>query len=178
MANLKPFQPVLPFVGILFRKSPQLETALEQIEKYLWPLNSFSPKIDFNYTRYYDREMGSGIIRMWAGSHRLADPSNLTEWKLATDKIEREMMEHGNRVVNLDPGFVALSKAVLASLKDFPQRIPLKNGVLAEIELTFMHNRWYDTPWTYGDYSDKPAKEFLYDLREILLWKLKSEGKL
>jgi len=178
MAEVQPFQPVLPFVGVLYIEKTFCDRALNLVEGILGTLELKSEPIPFEYTHYYEAEMGAPITRVWAGSTELADPSELADWKLATDKIERELAVDDCRTVNLDPGFVGLSKAVLASLKDHPQRVPLKDGVYAEIELTFSDDNWRNVPWTYRDYADKPAKDFLMLLRERLLIELRKKSLL
>ena len=176
MAVPGPFQPVLPFVGVLYIDEEMRDRALILSEKILGPLEYRSEPVPFDYTDYYEAEMGTGIMRMWAGSSRIADPSELSKWKLTTDRIEREISIDEQRTVNLDPGFVGLSKVLLASLKDHPQRVPLRDAVYAEIELTFSDGSWHELPWTYPDYVDAPAKKFLAELREVLLLKLKRHG--
>jgi len=178
MATTEPFQPVLPFVGVLYVDESFRDGALTLAEDLFGPLDLRSTAIRFEYTRYYEAEMGDGIMRMWAGSREMADPANLADWKIGTDRIERELSSGGQRTVNLDPGFVGLSKVALASLKDHPQRIPVKDGVYAEIELIFKDGVWCALPWTYCDYADRPAEAFLTELRETLLLELRRRGMI
>lgn len=175
MAIREDFQPVAFFVGILFIDRNILSEALERMSAELGDLPMKSEPIPFEYTHYYEKEMGKPIFRMWAGSPEPRDPSMLASWKLITDKIERETSRENRRTINLDPGFVGLAKVVLASLKDHPQRMPLSDGVYAEIELIFQNGIWQDVPWTYRDYKDKPAKDFLFSLRKKLHEKIKRQ---
>ena len=177
MAKKAKFQPVAFFMGILYADETVRDKTLALAEVLFGPLELRTEPISFEYTDYYNDEMGEDIMRMWVGSPELADPADLANWKLATDEIEWQFTVDGRRTINLDPGFVGLSKVVLASLKDHPQRVPLKDGVYADIELIFKHDRWHTTPWTYPDYVDKPALDFLTKLREALLAELKSKAR-
>ncbi len=178
MAEIAPYQPVLLFVGILFREEEVVNEAFRIMDEEFPPFDLKSETIPFGYSNYYDTEMGSGIKRCWVASGELRDPSKLAKWKLFTDGIERRLSIDGRRQINLDPGFVGLSKVVLASLKDHPQRVPLESGVYAEFELIFNNNKWDDLPWTYRDYADKPAKNFLTEVRSQLYHRLKNSGLL
>jgi hypothetical protein len=149
MAEILPFQPIAPFFGILFIEKNILDNALAMCENIISPLDIKCEPIPFSYSDYYEKEMGKGIMRMWIGSSEPADPSGLADWKFATDKIERELAVNGKRAINLDPGFVGLSKVVLASLKDHPQRLPIERGCYGEIELIFQNMQWQNVPWTY-----------------------------
>lgn len=178
MAERVSYQPVLPFIGVLYRDEGTLSQAVEKLRSFLSPFDLKSEVISFSYTDYYENEMGAGILRCWLACTKLSDPADLAGWKLRTDKIERELSTDGRRRINLDPGFVGLSKVVLASLKDHPQRIPLHAGVYAEIELIFNNGEWDDLPWTYWDYADTPAKDFLRRVRSELYRRLKGENLL
>jgi len=176
MAKLRRYQPVLPFIAVYFRESELLQKAVAEMGLVLGGFDKVSKSIDISYSRYYEEEMGSGLCKQWFASTILADPTRLAAWKLASNEIERKYALDGNRRVNIDPGFVGLSKVVLASLKDHPQRIPLSDGVFAETELTYEDGHWHNLPWTYWDYADNPVKSFLMDVRTALYRQLKAEG--
>lgn len=169
MAEQAPFEPVLPFIGVLYTHEEMLHKAIRRMERVIPSLVRRSNPILFDYTDYYNKEIIGNIMRIWIASEKLADASKLADWKIISNAIEREFSMPTGRTINIDPGFIGLSKIVLASCKDHPQRIPLKDGIYAEIELTFRHEEWIDTPWTYRDYSDFPAKKFFTEQRNHLL---------
>jgi len=173
MAIIERYQPVALFIGILFTDENILKKVLSTIHSRFGEMPIASEQIEFAYTHYYEKEMGSPIYRMWIGSPEPRDPSELAGWKLISDEIEKENSNDGKRTINLDPGFVGLAKVVLASFKDHPQRLLHHRGVFAEIELIFQNGSWRDVPWTYRDYKDKPAKDFLLSLRTALHERLK-----
>jgi len=169
VAEQSPFQPVLPFVGILFTDEILLRKALRRMEIVIPALVRASEPFPFDHTDYYNKEMIGNITRIWIASEQLADPSGLADWKIASNAIEHELASPEGRTVNIDPGFIGLPRVVLASCKGHPQRIPLRDGIYAETELIFRHEEWVNTPWTYRDYANSSAKKFFAEQREYLL---------
>ena len=62
-------------------------------------------------------------------------------------------MVEEKRRVNLDPGYLLLSRLVLSTFKDFAHRIYLGRGVFAEVTLIFREGSFRPLPWTYPDYA-------------------------
>lgn len=110
--------------------------------------------MQFTYTDYYAKEMGPKLFRSWCSVKELASPGELADWKIWSNTLENSWSQDGKRVVNIDPGYISLSKVVLASAKNFLQRIYLRDGIYGEITLIFQGNSYYTLPWTYPDYAD------------------------
>ncbi len=73
-----------------------------------------------------------------------------------------------HRRINLDPGYLTLSKLVLATTKNFQHRIYLRKGIYAEITLKFKRGRGFEPwEWTYPDYKSKEYLNIFNHLREI-----------
>ena len=70
--------------------------------------------------------------------------------------------------MNLDPGYVTVSKLVLASAKDFAHRIYLADGIYSEVTLTYVHGVWRSHPYTFPDYASGRYDGFLTAARESL----------
>ena len=112
------------------------------------PVEARSEVMDFDFTHYYDDEMGSPLYRRFvsfAGPH---SPDILADAKVRTNAIEQEFADRlagagPARPINLDVGYVESSKLVLASMKNFSHRIYLRDGVYAEITLQFRHGKWH-----------------------------------
>lgn len=73
------------------------------------------------------------------------------------------------RPMNLDPGYIAPSKLVLASTKDYSHRIYLDDGVYGEVTLLFQQGAWRQFEWTYPDYRTPAYHEFFARVRSRLL---------
>jgi hypothetical protein len=81
--------------------------------------------------------------------------------------------ESGGRRVNLDPGYLDLFKAVLASTKNASQRVYLGCGIYAEATLFYAHGGFQGSPYTYADYLWPETLSFLTRLRTRYLEQLR-----
>lgn len=135
-------------------------------EKY-GPFLMVSDVIDFNYTTYYNEEMGEGIKRVYYAFETLIKKDSLADIKCMTNTIENDFSSDGKRSINLDPGYLDMSKLILASAKDFSHRIYLRDGIYGEITFIFHKNGSQFLPWSYADYKDTPAQKFFYAVREM-----------
>jgi Domain of unknown function (DUF4416) len=93
------------------------------------------------------------------------DPADLADVKRATNGIEDAFREDGDRKLNLDPGLLNLSRFVLATTKDHAHRIPLRDGIYAEVTLVFAHGEFRPLPWTYPDFRSEPVRAALKEIR-------------
>ena len=73
------------------------------------------------------------------------------------------------RPLNLDPGYITPAKLVLASTKDHAHRIYLRDGIYAEVTLSFRGRKWQPLEWTYPDYRRDDYQRFFTECREWLL---------
>ena len=139
-----------------------------------------SDVFDFDFTDYYDEQMGRPLYRRLVSFSELIDPDVLADAKLRTNAIEAEITaaRPGGpaRAINLDPGYVAPSKLVLASMKDFSHRIYLRGGVYAEITLMVRKGRWESLDWTFPDFASGRYDGFLTTVRERLREQMRSES--
>jgi hypothetical protein len=92
----------------------------------------------------------------------------MAEVKLRTNTLERELSSCGKRAVNIDPGYITLSKAVLATTKNYSHRIYLREGIYAEITLAWEKGTFTPRPWTYPDYRTDTAVSFFNRARKLL----------
>jgi hypothetical protein len=137
------------------------------------PIDYESRQLEFTYTQYYDREMGSTLKRVFFAFKRLISPARLAGIKCTTNRIERKFSENGNRRINLDPGLICLSRLILASTKDGSHRIPLTRGIYGEITLVYQGGHYRSLDWTYPDYRTAQYREILSEIRQIYSIQLK-----
>jgi hypothetical protein len=134
---------------------------LDMLESYFGKVDHRSDELPFDYTDYYSEEMGPKLRRIICSFEKLVDPATLPDIKESTNRIEGEHLVRTQRRVNLDPGLITLERLVLASTKDNGRRIPLRDGIYAEITLVYHHGEYHATEWTYPDYrSDSYLREF------------------
>jgi hypothetical protein len=153
-------------VGILLARELALEPILEALTAEFCAPVAVSPEIPFPETGYYEREMGPGIRRRYAGLGGSWSPGGLASVKLRTNTIEERWRLGGNRRVNLDPGMLNLHQLVLATGKPAAHRVYLAEGIYAEVEYVFEHGSFRPLPWTYADYREPASLEFFGRLRQ------------
>lgn len=115
---------------------------------------------------YYGDEFGSGLLRKMVTFRRLVPITDLPAIKIFTNSIEASRSSpDGRRSVNIDPGYMALEKFVLASCKGFSHRIFIGDGVFAELTLMYVGRGFKALPWTYPDYYSSEMISLLTHVR-------------
>ncbi len=171
MAEAREPERVKLIAGLLAGRIQWLDAAVTAMTEALGSVDLTSEDIPFVYTDYYTGQMGSELIRRFVAFDGLIDPASLAGVKQRTNAIEGELATRFDgpaRPVNIDPGYVAPSKLVLASMKDFSHRIYLRDGVHGEITLQFRSGKWESLPWTFPDYGSGVYDTFLTQARDRL----------
>lgn len=148
---------------------PQL---LKELEDRFGPADHVSEPFVFDQTDYYDAELGSPITRRLVTFETLRPLDELADIKLFTNGLEERCGQGGNRLFNLDPGFITRERLVLATGKNFSHRIYLKDGIWADLTLIWRKKGWQDFPWTFPDYAGDDMKSRLTKLRQSYKTKL------
>lgn len=167
MGHITPFKPDKLVMPILISREQMRLPLLEELQARYGPADYTSIDLPFTYTRYYDGEMGTPITRFFISFLRLVDPGSLARIKGETNQLEKRFTVAGRRKVNTDPGLLNLSRFVLASSKDGSHRIPLADGVFAEVTLVYEKGGYRPLEWTYPDYRSKEYLEILADIRKL-----------
>ena len=174
MGNVKSVAKVKLFVAMLSPNLDIFEKVKPYLEKEFGKIDTESDIIPFAYTEFYEKEMGKGIMRKFYSFSQLIDPMDLSKIKIKTNSIEKDFFTvDGNRTINLDPGYIALSKLVLASVKERPHRICIGNGIFAEITLYFEKKSFRAWERTYPDYASSEYISYLNKVRSIYAENLK-----
>jgi len=154
----------------LIAASPALLARAEAtVEDEFGPITLRSAITPFNFTSYYQKEMGKGLLRQWLGLKGTVPSDRLADLKLAAISRERTLSLDGKRQVNIDPGLLSLHSLVLASTKNFAHRVYLRDGIHAEVTLIFQAGQFRPLEWTYPDYRTETCLRFLTACREELL---------
>ncbi|KPJ56167.1 MAG: hypothetical protein AMS16_02925 [Planctomycetes bacterium DG_58] len=178
MGAIEEPKPVKLFVGMLASTPERLEEAEGILVNRYGPVDVSSEVLPFEYTDYYREEMGANLKRKFVSFERLIRPDDIIDIKHATNAIEADFAHAAagepRRPVNLDPGYLTLSKVVLATTKEYAHRVYLGRGIYAEVTLRFRHGRYEPWEWTYPDYRTPEYGEFFVELRERLREHLRS----
>jgi hypothetical protein len=169
--------PVKLFVGILTSFPEVLAKVEARLGEVFGVIDTRSPIYPFENTHYYDEEMGSPIKRCFLGFSDLILPDCVAGVKRRTNELEQEFAGEDfgvKRPVNLDPGYVELSKIVLASTKNFYHRLYLSDGIYGEVTLHYESGAWRSFPWTFPDFKSGCYDDYFYQLRALYRDTLKS----
>lgn len=175
MGEINKFQSENLIIGVL-STVPGVEKELQaELENKFGPVDLVSSELNFDFTNYYDSEMGKDIKRWFYSFSTLIDPAELPRIKAVTNELEELWAEDGERKVNLDPGMLDLNRLILATTKNVGHRIPLQAGIYGEVTLIFMKKEFHPLPWTYPDYQSPAYIEILKKIRDLYKLKLKQD---
>jgi hypothetical protein len=169
MAETSDTRPVNLICGVLAGRREWLDRARDRLVREFGPIDLDSEVWPFDYTDYYEEQMGSGLLRRLHSFERLIDPGELPAAKVATNGIEGELAGALGgapaRPVNLDPGYVCKAKLVLATTKNYAHRLYLGLGICGEVTLKWEGGTFAPWEWTYPDYRSREYIEFFTDVR-------------
>ncbi len=173
MGKIKRPNPAKLVVGIIARPD-SIELAISELERQIAPVEFTTRIIPFDWTDYYEPEMGKGLLRQWVALSGLVEQDEFASIKLKTNDIEMRHAEDGRRRINLDPGLLLPSKFVLATTKDYSHRIYIGRGIFAEVTLIYRKKAGYEPlSWTYPDYRSELLRDFLLSVRKRYMEELK-----
>jgi hypothetical protein len=152
-------------IGVLLGRQDLFPLLAAELEAAFGGVDLVSSWMPFDYTTYYEKEMGAGLLRRVLAFRTLMAQERLAEIKLATNAMEQARAVEGRRRVNIDPGYLLLERFVLATGKNFSHRIYLGQGIYADLTLIYHHGTFHALPWTYPDYAAPPLRRFLLAVR-------------
>ena len=173
-----PPKPVKLVMSFLCSRESDFASAFSEADRRYGPVDLVSEPLPFRFTDYYEREMGRDLWRRMVGFEPLISPEQMVPLKLWANGVEtRNLNEGGGRRVNIDPGYLAGSKFVLVTGKDYSHRLYLGEGIYGEVTLMVQQGGFAPLPWTYPDYGSQPLLGILDSLRKRYLWQLKQQGE-
>src|SRR5437588_10904534 len=113
MAVIRQFNSVKLFIGALVSHSKLIPEVEQRLLAAYGPIDHRSPVIPFDFTDYYETEMGDIIDRVFFSFERLIEADQLPEIKRQTNLFEEELtplFSAVKRPVNLDPGYLEQAK--------------------------------------------------------------------
>ena len=177
MGEIKGFTPEKLIIAVLISQPDMFDKLLKKLTDTFGSIDYKSEFLNFDYTNYYDREMGSSIKRVFLSFLDLFSPVKLADIKIQTNEIENSFLIEGERKVNIDPGMLSVKRFMLATTKDNGHRIPLQKGIYGEVTLLFVNKNFKPLPWTYIDYQSEEYSKILKSIRIIYKNNLKRQGK-
>ncbi len=169
--------PAQLILSVLISKDDILPWLQQTVEDEFGEIEDAAGPLRFDFTTYYETELGSNIKRWLWSFGKLVDMGALADIKLKTNEIERASVAKGKRQCNLDPGLLSLWNFVLATGKVNAHRIYLRSGIFADLTLIFRSSCYQPLPWTYPDYASMEMRMILNDFRKHYKWKLQHKAK-
>jgi hypothetical protein len=155
MANL--------FMAIMYSSLDNFNKVKEKLVLKYGPIKAESTPYDFNFTKYYDKEMGSGLKKKFLVFSKEISKEDLVAVKFFITKIEEMFSDNSDRSVNIDPGYLSQHELVLATWKgkDFKEKISYE--LWAHKVLGFKGNKVEEYFHTFADYRVKENQQFILD---------------
>lgn len=166
MSRRSGFAPATYFCGLLYGSESQAAAASARLQALASGIGLQGGPFPFTASEYYRGEMGAPLFRRFVSFTEKRPPEWLPELKRQTELLENEMAVGGRRTVNLDPGYISAAGVIIATAKNHCHRVPLADGVYAQLELVFAKGRFRFLPWTYPDFKTPGYLDFFMCLRE------------
>ena len=176
MSEPQTAKPAKLVIGVFASNKKIINNLALELSSQFGPIDLVSSWMDFDYTSYYEPEMGSPLVRRVSAFKRLIKQGELAAIKIATNQIEQAYSSGGKREANIDPGYMLHERFVLASGKNFSHRIYIGLGIYADLTLIYQKGSFQKLPWTYPDYADHTMLNFLDQVRRKYIFDLKSKG--
>ena len=170
-------KPAKLVVGLFLKEREISKSIADNLSACFGQPDAISPWLSFHHTDYYRQEMGEPLARRLFAFGALIEQDRLPDIKLLTNSIEEDFMVAGKRRVNIDPGYLLAERFVLATGKNYTHRIYLRDGIYADLTLTYHGGKFCPLDWTYPDYSEEGILTFLSSVREKYLWQIRHEGQ-
>ena len=169
MGIIKPFESVKLFIGILHSPEVPFNALQKELTTIFGAIDYCSAPIEFKHTNYYNNEIGNSILKTFVSFKNQISPDTMYRTKINSNQLEEHWLQTGGkRLVNLDPGIINNYNVILLTTKNYSHRIPLQEGIYAEITLIWKKNDFEDLPWTYPDFKTPEYKSILKTIRSKL----------
>jgi hypothetical protein len=172
MAEIRPFAPGKLVCGIIAAEDAHFERAEAALGALYGPIDLRSGRFPFDFSDYYEPQMGPDLRRGFLSFAGLVPPESLSGIKVRTNALEEEIrlaLGSARRVVNLDPGMIMAAALIMATAKDFSHRVPLQDGIYGHLEFLFRKDGIRLLEWTYPDFRDGRYNPFFLEARKRLL---------
>lgn len=170
--NIPP--PAMLFAGLIYRDTEVSAVVKVKLTDEFGDICGESRIIPFDFTDYYNKEMGSDLKRVFLCFKNLIERDELPKIKLMTNEIEADFADpsNNNRRINIDPGCISAENVILATTKNWTHRPYLTDGIYAELEYRFIKKTFTVLEWTYPDYKTPETISVFNEWRKTYLKEL------
>ncbi|OEG71424.1 hypothetical protein ATZ36_15005 [Candidatus Endomicrobiellum trichonymphae] len=162
------------FCGIISSSAKTEQKSLAALEKKFGEIDLTSSAMPFDFSDYYNPEMGDNLKRFWISFKKLITAADIAGIKNFTNSTEDSFAVNNKRRINIDPGYITPANVILATTKDYSHRIYLSDGIYGEVTVIYKKAEVVKLPWSYPDYLSNTATEFLLKARKNLIEHLRT----
>ena len=166
-------KPAKLVIGFFLKEKDLVVPVVKALVDKFGPVDIVSPWFPFNFTTYYEAEMGAPLFRRMLAFETMIKQSALSDIKLTTNDLELEYSKNSKRMINLDPGYMLRERFVLATGKNYSHRIYIGKRIYADLTLIYIKGRFRKLPWTYPDYAEQNMLTYLERVRNKYVIDLK-----
>ncbi|MBW1704120.1 MAG: DUF4416 family protein [Deltaproteobacteria bacterium] len=170
--------PVKLIASLFSPEKGLIDKVISELSNIFGQVDWNSPELFFDRTKYYVREMGWPLHRRFVSFDKLIQADQLVEVKLKTNEVERRYLRDGNRLVNIDPGYISPERLVLATGKNYVHRIYLSKGIYADLTLVYKRKSFVPLEWTYPDYAEPETMGLFNGVRMQYMNQIKEMKRL
>ena len=174
MSRPQPPKPAKLVISLFMKDKSLIGAVTGALTESFGPVDMVSSWLPFDFTTYYEPEMGAPLFRRVLAFKTLVKQSVLADIKVTTNHLEQEYSLSGKRRVNLDPGYMLHERFVLATGKNYSHRIYIGRQMYADLTLIYIKGRFQTLPWTYPDYAEKRMLTYLEQVRQKYVIDLRS----
>ncbi len=175
MSELIEPRPVKLFIGLIYSQDAPVDECIKGLEAAFGEIDYMSEEFPFNFTSYYEKEMGKELQRRILSFRKLIKRNELVDIKISTNQIEKTFSIEGKRRINIDPGYIAPEHLILSTGKGYYHRPYLGRGVYADLTLVYKNKEFHTLEWTYPDYRTEEMKRLFKKIREKYMTDLERE---
>lgn len=169
-------KPAKLVIGIFMGENDLFEALAKELSEQFGDIDLVSSWLPFDYTNYYEAEMGAPLFRRLLAFKTLIKQNDLANIKRTTNNLELKYSKNGKRRVNIDPGYMLHERFVLATGKNYSHRIYMDQGIYADLTLIYTKGAFQKLPWTYPDYTDENMLAYLELVRNKYIADLKQSS--
>lgn len=166
MSQPQPPKPAKLVISLFMKDKHLIVPVTNALSEQFGSVDIVSSWFPFNFTTYYESELGTPLFRRMLAFKTLIKQSALADIKITTNQLEQAYSGNGKRMVNLDPGYMLQERFVLATGKNYSHRIYIGRHIYADLTLIFTKGRFETLPWTYPDYANKTMLTYLLQVRQ------------
>jgi len=177
MGKPKEPKPAKLFMSLIASEDEFILQGIKDLYLTFGEVDFTSERLPFHFTDYYTKEMGRDLFRRFITFKNLISIPLLPDIKQSTNRLEEKYATPvGNRRLNIDPGYICLEHAILATTKGYAHRPYLRDGIYADLTLIYRNKSFQPLGWTYPDYRREEVIELFNQFRKRYVEDLKGRS--